>query len=91
MTEQPAAAQPAGKQAAPDPQELVEKLRAELAVAEAAVPSPPDTVRVRVRPPHDSFTVGGVTVGPDFTPVPVGALTRLMAAADDAGVTLEEA
>lgn len=94
MTEQPAA--PAVKQPpAPSPQdtarERVEKLRAELAMAEAALPAPAGTVRVRVAPPHDSFTLGGVTVGPDFTPVPAGALTRMMSAAADAGVTLEEA
>ncbi len=95
MTEQPAAAS-AGKQpAAPSPQEdaadRVEKLRAQLAEAEAGVPAPLGTVRVRVAPPHDSFTVGGVSVGRDFTPVPAGALAQLSAAAADAGVTLEEA
>lgn len=92
MTEQPAA--PAGKQPAvppPDQQDRVEKLRAELAVAQAAIPPPAGTVRVRVAPPHDSFTVAGVTVGRDFTPVPAGALTRLMSAAADAGVTIKEA
>lgn len=90
MTEQPAG----GKGAAPsqpDPAERVGKLRAELAVAEAALPPAPGTVRVRVAPPHDSFSVGGVTVGPDFTPVPAGALAGLLGAAADAGVTIEEA
>jgi hypothetical protein len=93
MTEQPPAAPSAGKQPPPgdDPRERAEKLRAELAMAEAALPAPPGTVRVRVMPPHDSFTLAGVTVGPDFTPVPAGALTGLMSAAADAGVTIEEA
>lgn len=94
MTEQPSVtAAPAGKQQQPeaDPRERAERLRAELAAAEAALPPPPGTVRVRVRPPHDTFTLGGVTVGPGFTPVPAGALTGLMSAAGDAGVTLEEA
>lgn len=96
MTEQPSAAPPpAGKQAVPPPQdtgrERIERLRAELAMAEAALPPAPGTVRVRVMPPHDTFTLGGVTVGPDFTPLPAGALPQLMTAAGDAGVTLEEA
>jgi hypothetical protein len=94
MTEQPAA--PAGKQqtAPPSqdaPDERVEKLRAELAAAEAALPPPPGTVRVRVRPPHESLIHAGTFVGRDFTPVPAGALARLSAAAADAGVVLEEA
>jgi hypothetical protein len=96
MTEQPVAPPPAGKQppdatAQDDPRERAEKLRAELAMAEAALPVPPGTVRVRVLPPHDTFTLAGVTVGPDFTPVPAGALTGLLSAAADAGVTIEEA
>ena len=95
MTEQPAAALPGKQPAAPSPQDdaadRVEKLRAQLAAAEAAVPPSPGTVRVRVAKPHDSFSVGGVTVGRDFTPVPAGALSQLTAAAADAGVTLEEA
>ena len=48
-------------------------------------------MRLRVTEPHDSFTVAGVTVGADPTPVPAGAVPRLMTAAGDAGVTLEEA
>lgn len=94
MTEQPPAAAPAGKQqpqADPRARIDIEKLRAELAAAEAALPPPPGTVRVRVMPPHDTFTLAAVTVGRDFTPVPAGALTGLMSAAADAGVTLEEA
>ena len=93
MTEQPAAAPPAGKQAPPqdDAQQRVEKLRAELAMAEAALPPVPGTVRLRVMPPHDSFTRAAVTVGRDFTLVPAGAVPELMSAAADAGVTLEEA
>jgi hypothetical protein len=92
MTEQPSAA-PSGKQAVQQDtaQERVEKLRAELAAAVAALPPAPGTVRVRVARPHDSFTLGAVTVGPDYTPVPAGALARLNAAAADAGVVLEEA
>ena len=95
MTEQPAAAQaPAGRQPPvpqASPQERVAALRAQLAEAEAALPPVPGTARVRVMPPHDSFTRGGVTVGRDYTPVPAGALTQLMTAAADAGVTIEEA
>jgi hypothetical protein len=94
MTEQPAAA-PAAKPAAPperdDATERIEKLRAELAMAEAALPPAPGTAKVRVTGKHDTFTLAGVTVGPDFTPVPIGALTGLMSAAADAGVVLEEA
>lgn len=87
----PAARQPATPPDQDNARERIEKLRAELAVAEAALPAVPGTARVRVRQPHDSFTLAGVTVGPDFTPVPAGALTGLMSAAADAGVTLEEA
>jgi hypothetical protein len=97
MTEQTAATPPPAKStgaAAPakeeSPHDLVVRLRAELAMAQAALPQEPGTVRLRVREPHDSFTVGGVTVGADPTPVPVHALTGLMSAAADAGVTLEE-
>jgi hypothetical protein len=93
MTEQPAAAQaPAGRQPAPppSPQDRVAALRAQLAEAEAALPPVPGTARVRVMPPHDSFTVGGVTVGAAPTAVPAAALTRLMSAAADAGVTIKE-
>jgi hypothetical protein len=88
--EPPAAKQPATPDK-DDARERIGKLRAALAMAEAALPSPPGTARVRVKPPHDSFALAGVTVGPDFTPVPAGALTGLMSAAADAGVTLEEA
>lgn len=94
MTEQPASAAPAGKGAAPsqpDPAERAEKLRAELAEAEAAVPAPDGLAKVRVMPPHDSFSSGGVTVGRDFTLVPAGALAALLGAAADAGVTIKEA
>jgi hypothetical protein len=95
MTEQPAVP-PAGKQPpAVPPQDAardrIGKLRAQLLEAEAALPPEPGTVRLRVTEPHDSFTVAGVTVGADPTPVPAGAVPRLMTAAGDAGVTLEEA
>ena len=94
MTDQPPERVPqpdraAGK--APAPQDRVEALRAQLAEAEAALPPEPGTIRLRVMPPHDSFTRGAVTVGRDFTPVPAGAVPELTAAADDAGVTLLEA
>jgi hypothetical protein len=96
MTDTPAAPAPAGKQppaaAAPDAaRERVGKLRAQLAEAEAALPAEPGTVRLRVTEPHDSFTVGGVSVGTDPTPVPAHAVPQLMTAAGEAGVTLEEA
>ena len=48
-------------------------------------------VMLRVLPPHDSFSCGGVTVGREPTPVPAHAVARLAAAAAEAGVTLEEA
>jgi hypothetical protein len=89
--EPPAARQPAAQPEKDDATERIEKLRAELAMAEAARPPVPGTARVRVAGKHDTFTLAGVTVGPDFTPVPIGALTGLMSAAADAGVTLEEA
>jgi hypothetical protein len=93
MTEQPQAAPPAAKQQPSQDaaQERIEKLRAQLAEAEAALPPPPGTVRVRVTGKHDSFTRGAVTVTRDFTPVPAGALPELLSAASGAGVTIEEA
>jgi hypothetical protein len=94
MTEQPAV--PGGKQPPVPPppdtaRDRIGKLRAQLAEAEAALPLPEGTVRVRVAEPHDSFTRGGVTVSREYTPVPAGALTQLMTAAADAGVKIEEA
>lgn len=91
MTEQPAAAPAAKQPPEQDAEARIEKLRAELAMAEAALPPVPGTAKVRVTGKHDTFTLAGVTVGPDFTPVPIGALTGLMSAAADAGVVLEEA
>lgn len=52
---------------------------------------PGEKVMLRVMPPHDSFTYGGIVVGADPTPVPVNAVARLTGAADEAGVTLKEA
>jgi hypothetical protein len=93
VTEQPATAPSPGKQPPPpaapgDPQDRVDKLRAQLTEAEAALPAEPGTVRLRVMKPHDSFTVAGVTVGKDPTSVPSWAVTRLMSAAAGAGVAL---
>ena len=87
-TPAPAAGKPAPEQ--PSPQERAEKLRAELAEAEAAIPPAPGTVRLRVKPPHSSFTVAGFTVGTDPTSVPARAVPQLTGAAAAAGVTLEE-
>jgi hypothetical protein len=91
--ETPPPAPPAVKlpAAPPDPQERVDALRAELTQAQAAIPPSPGTVRLRVLPPHDSFTVAGISVGEDPTEVPAGAVVRLMSAAADAGVTIKEA
>jgi hypothetical protein len=97
MTEQAAASPPPARNAgaaAPakeeSPRDLVARLRAELAMATAALPQEPGTVRLRVTGPHDSFAYGGITVGTDPVPVPAGAVPQLMSAAADAGVTLEE-
>lgn len=76
--------------AAKDPRDRAAELEAELAqIRVAAVPGP--TVRMRVLPPHDTFTRGSVTVGRDPTPVPAGFLALLQQAADEAGVKIEEA
>jgi hypothetical protein len=97
MTEQPAAppsaaGKDAPKPAAPEsPQDRADRLREQLAEAEAALPPAPGTVRLRVMPPHDSFTFAGHTVGKDPTAVPVGAVARLLGQAADAGVTIKEA
>ena len=48
-------------------------------------------VLLRVHPPHIEFTHGGITVGAEPTPVPERALSALMTAAGEAGVTIKEA
>lgn len=90
MTDQTPEKAPAPGKTPPDPQAKVDDLRTQLAVAEAALPPEPGTVRLRVLPPQDSFTVGAVTVGASPTDVPAHAVARLMGAAGEAGVKLEE-
>jgi len=98
MTEQPAATAPGKPPVPPSPpdaavtaaRERVGKLRAQLLEAEAALPQEPGTIRLKVMPPHDTFTVGGFTIGRDPVPVPAAATERLMSAAADSGVTIEE-
>lgn len=98
MTEQPddrpqAPAVPPGNppaQPQPAPEKRVEKLRAELAEAQAAIPPEPGTVRVKTEPPHSGFTVAGVTVSDSWTDVPAGWMPTLTRAAREAGVTLTE-
>lgn len=97
MTEQPvsspAPATPGKQAAAPsvpaeDPKAKVERLRGELAKAEAALPPEPGTVRVKVEGPHSSFSFGSAVVGTDYTSVPNHLVPSLMRAASEAGVTL---
>lgn len=72
-----------------DPRDRVAKLEAELAEARAEA-SGQDTVRMKVEPPHESFSHANVTVRSDFAPVPAQLVPALMTAAADAGVTLTQ-
>jgi len=47
-------------------------------------------VRLKVEEPHAAVTFGGVTVGRDFTEVPVSVAADLVAGAADAGVTVTQ-
>jgi hypothetical protein len=47
-------------------------------------------VRMKVEGDHESLTYGGVTVGSEFTTVPVSMVAALVEAAADAGVTITQ-
>lgn len=70
------------------PVERAARLRRELAEAEASLPAPEGTTRVKVEPPHDGLHFGGISVGNEFVPVNTHQLSDLQAAAESAGVKL---
>lgn len=72
-----------------DPAARAAELEAELAKIRADAMAGAK-VLVRVGEPHVLFTHGGITVGTDPAPVPERALSALLTAAAEAGVTLIE-
>ena len=50
----------------------------------------PGAMQMKVEPPHESLTHGGVTVTNEFTSVPASMAAAIMAAADDAGVKITQ-
>lgn len=68
----------------------VNRLRQELAAAQAKLPIPVGTVRLKVEAPHSSFQFGAHTVGAEWTEIPGHAVPNLFAHASDAGVTLTQ-
>lgn len=76
-----------------DPSARAAELAAELAAVREQMRADDANkpVQLRVTPPHDSFTYGGITVGAEATPVPAHAVAILTGAAADAGVMIEEA
>jgi hypothetical protein len=47
-------------------------------------------VRLKVEPPHESFTYAGYTVGREWTPVPEHAAAGILSATATAGVTITQ-
>jgi hypothetical protein len=70
------------------PEARVQRARAELAEAEAALPRQAGMTNVKVLPPHSEFHFGGSSVYSDFGPVNDLLLPHVQQAADAAGVKL---
>jgi hypothetical protein len=83
-----AAARPAPPPADDSPEGRVQRARAELAEAEAALPKQTGVTNVKVEPPHAEFHFGGSSVYSDFGPVNDLLLPHVQQAADAAGVKL---
>jgi hypothetical protein len=79
---------PAPPPADDSPEARVQRARAELAEAEAALPKQTGMTNVRVEPPHAEFHFGGSSVYSDFGPVNDLLLPHVQQAADAAGVKL---
>lgn len=95
MTDKPAAAKQAPVTAEPDKQAedpfgLARKLRAEAAAIEQAAAPDADVVRLKVSPPHLSFSYGGVDVGDEWTVVHSSLAPGVLRAADEADVTVTQ-
>ena len=89
-SKQPAASQPKDQQDASEPSraaleqrlaEIQEQLRGEDA---------PAALRMKVEGPHAAFSYGGVTVGTEYTDVPVTHAAAVTTAASEAGVTITQ-
>lgn len=88
--QQPAASQPKDQQEAGEPSraELEQRL-AEIQDKLRSADAPP-VLRMKVEGPHTAFSYGGVTVGTEYTDVPVTHAAAVTAAADEAGVTITQ-
>jgi hypothetical protein len=56
----------------------------------AAAVAAGEAVRMKVEGPHDSISYGGLTVGTEYTTVPVSMVAAITEAAADAGVTITQ-
>ena len=71
-----------------DPRARAARLRAEAAAIEASFPAGPGMVKVKVAPPHQFFSFGPASLGPEYSEIPAAALAGVMQSAVEAGVTL---
>jgi hypothetical protein len=94
MTEQPEATEPAAAVTVPAGlPPLTDQENAylgRLLARQAANAAGPDAVQMKVEPPHESFTYGGVTVGNEFTSVPALLAGPVLESAGEAGVTITQ-
>ena len=84
--QQPAQAPPTGALSSQEDAYLARLLARRDAAAVAAG----EAVRMKVEGGHESLTYGGLTVGTEFTNVPVSMVAALVEAAADAGVTITQ-
>jgi len=82
--------QAAEKPVEKSPAEQAAELRAKAQAILAAAPLAPGMVRLKVGPPHETFSYGGHYIGSEFTQVNALLVPGLTQAAHDAGVTLIE-
>jgi len=74
-----------------DPYGLARELRAQAAAIEAAAPPTDEWVKLKVEPPHTSFSYGGVEVGKEWTPVHVTLAPGVLSSASQTpGVTVTQ-
>jgi hypothetical protein len=90
VTEQAAAAKPAAKAPATGPLTAQEQayLGRLLARQASAAGTTGEPVQMKVEPPHESISYGGLTVGTEFTTVPAILVAAVTTAAEEAGVTI---
>lgn len=65
-------------------------LRAEADAIESALPPPPDTVQLKVEPPHEAFSYGGSWVTREWSNIHKHHVAAVMQAASDAGVQITQ-